>query len=72
MAEHLPIVRKLEQERFAHAATRERLKDLSLDILAWWKVVFGVDFVLANPGETPTQLAERARERIAEMERVDG
>lgn len=43
---------------------RERLKELASDVLRWWKIVFGVDFVETKVGETPDQLAERARDRI--------
>jgi hypothetical protein len=58
---------ELKSEREARIRAQERVKELSLDVIQFWRVVFGVDWVHTAPGETPMQLAERARQRIAEI-----
>lgn len=42
----------------------DRLRELSLDVIQWWRVVFDTDWVHTKVGETPMQLAERAREEL--------
>jgi hypothetical protein len=54
-------------ERARRIKAEERLRELSLEVMAWWRVVFDTDWVDTLPGETPMGLAARARARLEEM-----